>query len=122
MLCWFFFLPVFCLKFALLLHALFDKIFKLSRGSALKGKGTPFKGQGTQMGVKGIPLERRGSLLEGKDTPSFGRSGYPMECKGTPLDGTRERALHWWVKIPCGKVSNKGTQFEDKNRYMYMFC
>lgn len=72
MLCWVF-LPVFCLKFALLLYY---KIFKLSRGSALKGKGTPFIGQGTQMGIKGIPLERRGSL-EGKDTPSFGRSGYP---------------------------------------------
>lgn len=42
----FFFLPVFCLKFALLLHALFDKTIKnikLSRGSALKGKGTPLK-------------------------------------------------------------------------------
>lgn len=73
MLCWFF-LPVICLKFALLLYY---ESFKLSRGSALKGKGTPFIGQGTQMGIKGIPLERRGSPLEGKDTPSFGRSGYP---------------------------------------------
>lgn len=73
MLCWFF-LPVICLKFALLLYY---EIFKLSRGSALKGKGNPFIGQDTQMGVKGIPLERRGSPLEGKDTPSFGRSGYP---------------------------------------------
>lgn len=60
------------------------------------------------MGVKGIFLERRGFSLEGKDILFFGRLGYLMECKGILLDGTRERVLYWWVKIFCGKVSNKG--------------
>lgn len=80
MLCWFF-LPVICLKFALLLYY---KIFKLSRGSALKGKGTPFIGQGTQMGIKGMYLWKEGVLWRVRILLPLEDQGTPVECKGTP--------------------------------------